>query len=458
VKTRIIIFIAIYFIVSQAIYSQTKPFPQNVNYPYGYKPTNITSKLAQDEYLRWKGLFLVGCNAFYRPTTDNAANTKVEAIGFSMLVAAYEGDKTTYDGLLNFYKSKRRTKANNMMAWHVTCDSTIDQGSATDGDIDVAFSLIIAHIQWGESYLNSAKEIIQILKNSVITTCSGGITVLKGGYSLGGWGGCDLTDMSYYTPAFFRIFAQVTNDNTWDLLANSTYTILNNAANKTTGLVPDWQTALGQPGPSGWNGTYGYDACRVPWRIALDYLWNGNVTAKTWCTKVTNWARSIGTSNIKDGYNLDGTTAKTNNNSSFVGGFAVGAMCNSQTLADTFGTRMKQLTDTYWYNLTTRIVYLHVLTGNFWKPDLTTGLQISKAKTGIKLYPNPVLNNNELTVEGIKNYIKLEITSLSGNILLSRHLLFSDKITIDVSLLKKGIYILRISDDYGKSEFLKFIK
>jgi endo-1,4-beta-D-glucanase Y len=353
----------------------SRPFPQNVNYSFGFKPNTINYKEAQNTYNKWKELYLVECNGGYRVNCEGQDETRVEAIGFGTILTAYFGDKNEFDGLYSFYKIKRTENANNMMAWNVSCNGINDPGSATDGDIDVAFALIVAYNQWGGNYLNEAKNIIQVIKNSVVTTCDS-LLALAPGYSKESeigpmWGGCNLTDIQYYTPAFFRIFAEVTGDNTWNKLADDTYTILNAAANIKTGLVPDWQSVKGIPGGNSDRiPFFRYDACRVPWRMALDYLWNGNEQAYKWCTKISNWAYKIGPENIMDGYNLDGTPIGTYHNSAFVGGFAVSAMCNSQMISDAFGTEMisSKLGDAHWFVMSTRSIYLLPITGNFWKP------------------------------------------------------------------------------------------
>jgi endoglucanase len=355
-----------------------RPFPQNVDYSFGFKPNTINYNEAKNTYNRWKELVLVKCNDGYRVTCEGQDETRVEAIGFGMLLTAYFADKNEFDGLYNFYKIKRTANANNMMAWNVSCNGINDPGSATDGDIDVAFALIAAYNQWGGDYLEEAKDVMQVVKNSVVLTCDS-LLILAPGYSKesetgGRWGGCDLTDIQYYTPAFFRIFAEASGDNDWNKLADDTYTLLNAAAHPETGLVPDWQSVRGIPGGnSGRVAYFRYDACRVPWRIALDYLWNGNAHAKDWCTKVSDWANKIGPSNIEDGYNLDGTENNQGyHNSAFVGGFAVSAMCNSQSVADAFGAEMisRQLSDKHWFSISTRSLYLLSITGNFWKPSV----------------------------------------------------------------------------------------
>lgn len=339
---------------------------------YGYLPSTITSALAMSEYNRWKNTQVVTCGGGLRVVAEPTSNTLVEAVGFGMLLSAYAEDKATFDGIFNFYKSKRTSEANNMMAWSVTCNGINDPGSATDGDIDVAFALIVASKHWGNTYLESAKEIINIIRNSLIVSCTvngESIYILAPGYSSGAWGGCEMTDLMYHTPAFFRIFATVTGDSVWSELADDTYSLLNASVNSTTGLVPDWQTASGTPGPGGRVGYFGYDACRAPWRLSLDYLWNGNTKAKDWAGKISGWAEGVGPSNIVDGYELDGTPIGTNGlNSSFLGGFTVAAMTHSKARVDNFGSVLSGLNDTYWFNLNTRCLYLFTLSGDFYHP------------------------------------------------------------------------------------------
>ncbi len=341
-------------------------------YANGYLPTTIDNALALKEYNRWKNTQLRPCGDGIRVIAEKQEETKVEAVGFGMLLAAYANDQATFDGIHRFYNSKRTTQANNMMAWDVTCDGIIDPGSATDGDVDVAFALIVASTLWGDEYMDAAKEILEIVSSSVIKTCSvdgKDVKILGPGYSGIAWGGCGAMDIMYHTPAFFRIFAEVTGDVVWEELANDTYITLNAGAHPTTGLVPDWQTATGAPGPDNRVGHYGYDACRAPWKLTIDYLWNGNTESQAWAKKIAAWAAHKGPANIVDGYELDGTPIGKNGlNSAFLGGFAVATMASNQGTVNSFGTELGKLNDTYWFNLNTRVLYLFTLTGNFWNP------------------------------------------------------------------------------------------
>lgn len=415
------IFIVLFFLSGVHLFGQARPFPQNVDYPYGYQTSIIHPDSIQNMYDKWKSSFIRSCSGMYRVCGDDTTITISEGMGYGMLLSAYFGEKGVFDSLFAFYKSKRTGTAYNLMAWRVTCGGIEDPGSATDGDLDVAFALIVAYAQWRGNYLVEADSILTILKDHYFVTCGGSIYTMKPG---GQFGGCHLTDISYYTPAYFRIFEQATGEDPfWNEVANDAYTILNNGAHATTGLVRDWQSYDGGDPPSGWTDYYRYDACRVPWRMALDYIWNGNSSAQSWCSKISSFANSIGASNIRDGYELDGTVVGEYNNSSFVGGFAVGGMSYSQTMVDNFASRLLELDGVGWddtyYNLSLRCLYSLVLTGNFWDPSEFIGVEEQDSlqeKFCLKQnYPNPfnITTTIEYSIEEA-NFVRLAIYDISG--------------------------------------------
>ena len=421
-KNRVV-FGVLFFVSGSFLFGQVRPFPQNVDYPYGYQTSGISSSNVLSAYNRWKSSFIRECNGMYRVCTDDEDETRSEGMGYGILLSAYFGDKGVFDSLFAFYKSKRTSNALNLMAWQVTCTGFTDRGSATDGDLDVAFALIVAHYQWGEDYLEEADSILTILQDHYFTTCGSGIYTLQPGYSDYYWGGCDLTDLSYYTPAYFKVFAEVTGEGFWDDVADDAYTILYNGADATTGLVRDWQSYDGGDPPSGWTDYYRYDACRVPWRMALDYIWNGDIDARDYCIKISDFANGIGASSIVDGYDLDGTPRGEYNNSSFVGGFAVGGMSHSQTMVDNFASRLLTLDGVGWddtyFNFSLRCLYMLVLTGNFWDPLEPTGIEERDSlPEGFCLrqnYPNPF--HTTTTIEysiAEASHVRLKVYDNSG--------------------------------------------
>jgi endoglucanase len=447
----------ILFWLTVSITAQERPFPQNIKYPFGVIPKTLNSDWLKSEYDRWKNSALSTCSGgeIY-VTTDQGG--KVEAVGFGMLIFAYMGDKTKFDGMYNFYKKNCNSGAGGLMGWIGQCGGN-SNSSASDGDVDVAFSLIVASWQWPDGgYLEKAKSVITNLKK-VVTDCSG-VNALQMGMSGGTvYNGCSQVDISYSNPAAFREFAKVIGNAQdsafWVKTADDVYTILNAGANATTGLVADRQSASG-----GASGGYGYDACRTPWRICLDYLWNGNEKALAWCKKLSDWAYKTGPANIKDGYSLSGSASGGNHNMAFTGGFAVAAMVNSQAIADEFGAAVKKIRDNggsgSWFTFSLGPCYLITLTGNQWRNDLKE--KQDTGKSAVK-NNNPgasgcrpqwrLLGNSELSISGLQPGYSVTLTDLSGK-LLCRTTASGEKALLSVSAMKNGCAVLTVRDGSGR--------
>lgn len=347
------------------------PFPQRVKYPHGVQSNNVDDDFVANWYQTWKSRYLTDCNGMVMPSTESTSVSKVEAQGFAMIAAAYMADKAVVDGLYAYYQSKVQGSSCNLSAWHTTCGGVQDSGAATDGDIDVASGLVVAHWQWpNEGYDDKARGIINNLGQRMLTECSGLTTVYPGCSGGGAWGGCDETDISYYSPGFFRYFAKISGDSRWEKLANDTNTIRDNAAHAQTGLVPDWQSVQGRPGAGSRVGHYGFDAIRTPFKHALDYLWHGTEPVRAWCEKVTNWAYGVGVGTLVDSYQLDGSPAGQYHNMAVVGSLAVCASANTQEVVDAFVAESAKLRDDFWYSGYLGNLYLLAMSGNMWHRDM----------------------------------------------------------------------------------------
>src|SRR5687768_5911745 len=112
------------------------------------------------------------------------------------------------------------------------------------------------------------------------------------------------------------------------------------------GLLPDFVVNTNTaPAPAGGkflesvtDGQYGYNSCRVPWRIGTDYLVNGDPRAKLPLDLITNFIRTKTGDNpalIVDGYALDGGPAARawGESFAFTGPFGVAAMADAKNQA-----------------------------------------------------------------------------------------------------------------------------
>jgi endo-1,4-beta-D-glucanase Y len=358
--------------------AQTQSFPANKTYGYGLMPGNKNSQDAITNYNTWKTNFVEACsNGRFRVKFDDRSQTVSEGIAYGMLLSAYAGDRTLFDGLWNYYKDNRN--GNGVMNWKINgCSGAIGYNGATDSEVDAAMALIVADYQWGTSgsinYKNDAKTLITAIKNFEVEA---GTYVLKPGDQ---FGGSNLTNASYFAPGYFRAFAAYMNDSFWINVADKAYVVINNnltVNNAAGGLVSDWSTAAGgyssaAGGYANGGRNYSYDAARTPWRIAVDYVWYGNASAKAYSKKSSDFVRVNlgGSQNVKDGYSQNGSAISSYHNSTFVGAFASAAMGgDNQAHLDNSYSDLRGINDAgSYFNQTLKTLYLFLLTGNFYLP------------------------------------------------------------------------------------------
>ncbi len=316
-------------------------------------------------YQIWKDELLTsdGARGFLRvvrpDTPDGLPNSSVsEGIAYGMLLAAYLDDQDTFDALWNY--SQEFADQDGLMQWYIdptgeiTCPMRDGACSAaTDADEDMAWALLVADRQWGggksrvgDSYWNLAVEQIERIWAYEIEP---GTLIVKPGNAWGGW---NVTNPSYYAPAYYRVFAEVTDNPGWISVAEKSYDLIEKSlnednGNQENGLVPAWMNGRGEP-VKAWEDTeredgsvsvaplhYQYDSARMPFRVAQDYCYFGAPRAKAYLDKVNDFFAEQGALGITDGYELDGTprteaSMEGSDSAVFVAAAGVGAMADAE--------------------------------------------------------------------------------------------------------------------------------
>jgi len=342
------------------------PFPQSKTSGACTLTTNGNAASAtQSAYNSWKSSFVTSSGAssglrVQNPQTVNCNGTNVgggtvsEGMGYGMLAAVYMNDKSTFDGMLAYVNT--HLDPNGLMNWCINSSgSTVGTGSASDADEDMAFALIMAAAQWSSTdYLDAGKAMI----NAMYGHSLGGDGALYPG-DAGGANGLIYPD--YFSPAYYRVFAKVGSSNWSSVVISHGYSILATVSG-TNGLVPN-STNNNTPSQSG---TYGYDSCRTPWRIAMDYCFNGTAEAKTYLDKIGPFFSNIGAANIGDGYTTTtGAQTQGNHNMAFIGTAGTAGMAGYQSLLDgafTFG--VNGAGDSAYFTNSLRVVTMLMMSGN----------------------------------------------------------------------------------------------
>jgi endo-1,4-beta-D-glucanase Y len=336
------------------------PFPQGRTSGQCQITNHATAAAAvQSAYDYFKTNFVVSATPglrVSRPTNSN--DTVSEGIAYGMLAAVYMNDRPVFDGIWAFAQAK--FDANGMMHWRINADGSVasdGMGSASDADLDMAWALIMASAQWQSgAYLDAAKRMI----NAMYLHNIGSDGMLLPGDN---WGATDRTFPDYFSPAYMRVFATLTNNTNWSgPIIDKNYQILADVSGM-HGLVPDSTTRSYVH-----MGAYGYDACRTPWRIAMDYCFNGEPRAKAYLDKIGAFFTSqLPVTNFGDGYSLTGQKSVNYVSMAFIGTAGVAGMAGfPQLLNDAFtygatGTGG----NTQYYQQSLRLMTMLMMSGNF---------------------------------------------------------------------------------------------
>ncbi|ULL19819.1 hypothetical protein DVH26_16290 [Paenibacillus sp. H1-7] len=398
---------------------ELRPFPQHTTYTSGtIKPNNVTQTQLDNDvkriYDEWKARYLkqnpkatdqyyVFYNLEGYSEPANAVSCS-EGHGYGMLatvlMAGYDTNaKTYFDGLYRFYRAHGSVNNSNLMAWQQIKDSSgniVDNpdggnDSATDGDMDIAYALLLADKQWGSSgsinYLAQANNVIGAIMSKDVNSSE---WILK----LGDWAANSdatygkSTRLSDFMMSHLKAYQSASGNANWANVTDKAYNIINylyNNKSPNTGLMPDFAvkgSSNYDPAAAGFlegpnDGKYYYNSARTPWRIPVDYLLTGDNRAVGQLTTLNNWVKTSTSSNpnnIKSGYNLNGTviTGETDNTMAFVAPFAVSAMINSsnQTWLNSLWTKMAgtSTSSLSYFDNSIRLLVMITVSGNWWSP------------------------------------------------------------------------------------------
>jgi len=183
-----------------------------------------------------------------------------------------------------------------------------DGDSATDGDMDIIYSLILADKQWGSNGRYNYLEIARTMLADLWQYCVHPTykTLLLGDWaSKGGDKGnptlaaiqMKATRPSDFIISHLKVYKEIDSAHNWQEVIDATYNVMKDvyADVKTKhgaskGLLPDFVVRnaanTGWAVPEGFvledehtDGTYAYNSCRIPWRLGTDYLlYGGNST------------------------------------------------------------------------------------------------------------------------------------------------------------------------------------
>lgn len=391
----------------------TSPPPApGLGYPFGsrkqsyaagiLRPSGSTSTLdvaVVDYYQRWKTAFLRhNCNsAWSQVLAADADHTYVaEAQGYGMVIVATMAGadpdaKRIFDGFVKWKIDHPSVINPDLLAAEQddSCRSVNGSDAATDGDLDVAYGLLLADKQWGSTgtynYRQLAIKVINAIKASEINPST---KLLRPG----DW--ADTSDPRYYVTRssdwmadHFRAFRKVTGDSAWDTIRTAHQNLITTMQQKyapNTGLLPDFvENTNSTPRPPAGkvledelgDGKYWWNACRVPWRIGADAVTSGDSTSLVAARKLNTWVKAKTGGDpgaIRVGYQLNGTQLTSQVSAAYFAPFAVAATTDpgSQAWLDALWHKMVQtpIGGEDYFASSIQLQVMITVTGNHWVP------------------------------------------------------------------------------------------
>lgn len=388
------------------------PYPQNVSYVAGslvpsQRPLDQLNGEVAAVYRRWKDSYLVqaGTEADGHPRyrvrmgTGSGDPTVSEGQGYGMLITALmagEDDdaQTLFDGLWEFRADHPSDNDSRLMDWHVPSDEEPEpgeDGSAFDGDCDIAYALLLAEQQWGNdgrvNYRARAAQVLAGLLDSTVGPDSHlpllGDWVHVDGATYNQW----TTRSSDFMIGHFRTFYRLTSHPEWNAVVSTLQDMVDTVQlgwSPNAGLLPDFVVPVSstdptpRPAPPDFlegphDGEYYYNAGRDPWRLAVDALLSGDSVSRTQARRMASWVR-VATGGdpgaVQAGYRLDGTPVDGYFTTFFAAPFGVAMMLDpsGQGWLNAVYDRVRQEQEGY-YEDTVTLLCLLAMTRNWWDPS-----------------------------------------------------------------------------------------
>lgn len=289
-------------------------------------PADPDAVLLQRSWDGYRARFIARDGRVVRP--ENGGDTVSEGQAYALLRAAWMDDQATFDRVWTWTKThltRTGRETPSLLAWHWVPDEggrIADWNVASDADADYALALLLAADRWPEPlssdlppYAEEARRVLgDLMAMATAPDEAGRLQFLPGVWADQRENGEGLVlNPSYLAPASFRVFHAATGDARWLALAAGSYEVLDAlcAPGSPARAVPDWvrwwsaerwaPTAMAGEPRSGW------DAVRVPWRVATDVLWFDASSARDYLGRcVSPFVRDRMRDGMAAAYGIDG--------------------------------------------------------------------------------------------------------------------------------------------------------
>lgn len=207
--------------------------------------------------------------------TGNNGISHSEGQGYGLILAASAGDRDAFDRILAWTEKTLARPSDGLFSWRYdpnAAQPVADPNNATDGDMLIAWGLMLGADRWHERFFSErAAAIRNALHDIMLRQVGGDLFLLPGGTGFEQQGRVTLNPSYYVWPALER-FRAADGDKQWGAVIKGGETLLARARFGQHQLPTDWVdvAADGSMTPAaGRDPRFGFDAVRVPLYLAM---------------------------------------------------------------------------------------------------------------------------------------------------------------------------------------------
>jgi len=205
--------------------------------------------------------------------TGNGNISHSEGQGYGLILAALAVDRPSFERILSFTRTDLMIRDDGLAAWRWEPDAdphVTDPNNATDGDILIAYGLLLAGQVWNEpAYSDAAKTIVDTVGRELLAYADGLLAILPGSEGFAGsdaTSGQPILNPSYWVYEALPLFRQIDPSVDWESVEATGLELLRRAQTTPAGIPGDWVVmAAGQLGPApDFPAEFGYNGIRIP--------------------------------------------------------------------------------------------------------------------------------------------------------------------------------------------------
>jgi endoglucanase len=202
---------------------------------------------------------------------DQGADTVSEGQAYAMLLSVAVGDRRRFASVWG-WTQRNLERDDGLLSWHWVGGRVADPQPATDGDLDAARALLVAAERFDRpAYRRAGLRIGRGILARETTTVGRRLVLVAGPWARDR----GVVNVSYHSPRAIAALRRESGDRRWGRLARSGLDIARALQAHRSGLAPDWAVAtpqgatpIGTPQEPGAQARYGFDAVRLPVRMA----------------------------------------------------------------------------------------------------------------------------------------------------------------------------------------------